>query len=157
VNQNALAAAVQDSYSADVNIDGARISVVATSMTVLSDLIARLKGTPAKAPQVSHAAPIAPAPVVQAPEASQHAGKSDSAPSAAAASSAAAPADASSQAAAVSYEDVKAHINKLYAIKPQHAVDALTKFGAKKGPDLQPQQWPDFVAHAKAELAKLGG
>lgn len=148
---------IEDHYSADLTIDGARVSVVASSMTVLADLIARLKGTAAKAPEVSQSAPKpVPAPAPQVAAAQQAPGKSEPAPSAAATAPAAQPADASTQAAAVSYEDVKAHINKLYAIKPEHAIDALAKFGAKTGPGLQPQQWPEFVDHARAELAKLG-
>lgn len=174
MNQTAIAGAVQDSYSANLNIDGAHISVVATSMPVLSDLIARLKGgKPVEAPGKSAAAgaapakaSAAPAPVAATPATSGEAGNataaaptpaaSPSAPPAAAPASAQPQTDASTQAQAVSYDDVKARVNKLYAIKPQHAVDALAKFGVKKGPELQPQQWPEFVEYADAQIKTMG-
>lgn len=147
-----------ETYRADISIDGASVSVVASSMTILADLIARLKGAAPQAHPVSQA-PKAPKAEKQAsaPAAQEAPGKSESAPPAAAPAAADKPADASTQAAAVSYDDVKKIVNALYVIKPQHAIDLLKQFDVTKGPELQPQQWPDVVAAGQTLLAKVGG
>jgi hypothetical protein len=147
-----------ETYRADISIDGASVSVVASSMTILADLIARLKGAAPQAQAVSQA-PKAPKAEKQAsaPAAPEAPGKSDSAPPAAAPAAAQPQADASTQAPGVSYDDVKKVVNALYAIKPQHAIDLLKSFNVTKGPELQPQQWPDVVLAGQAMLAKVGG
>lgn len=158
MNQTAVSEALE-SYRADLRIDGASVSVVASSMPILADLISRLKGAAPQAQAVSQAPakPAKGAPAAQAPApAAEAPGKSDSAPPAAAPAPAPAQADASTQAAAASYDDIAQVVNALYALKPQHAVDLLGQFGVKNGKQLQPQQWPDVVAAGKAKLAELG-
>lgn len=54
----------------------------------------------------------------------------------------------------VTYDQVKPLILKLSAAKGREAAaSALGKFGVAKGPDLQPGQYADFVAHAAEVLA----
>ena len=57
----------------------------------------------------------------------------------------------------VRYDQVKKVVNELYAIDPQHAIDALAKFGVKNGKELPEAKWAEFVAHGQAQLATLKG
>lgn len=82
-------------------------------------------------------------------------GKSSSAATAGGQASAQKQADASAQASAT-YDDVKRVVNALYAVKPQHAVDMLATFNAKKGTELKPEQYADFVTKAQQKLTELG-
>lgn len=78
-------------------------------------------------------------------------------------SASAAPADKPSSASTdagasekpVAYDQVKALVNALYMIDPKHAVEALAEFNVKNGKELQPQQWPAFVAAAGKKLEAL--
>ena len=45
----------------------------------------------------------------------------------------------------ITYAQVAQAINDAVAADRPRAVAALTKFGAKKGPDLKPEQWADFL------------
>jgi hypothetical protein len=149
-----------DHFEANLTLEhGATAYIQAPTIDLLAALVARTKAQLSNVPAPeAKPATVAKAPTPKAQEVSQPAaGKSEPAPNAAATASAAAPAAASTQAEAVSFDDVKSVVNKLYAIKPQHAVDALAAFGVKKGSDLQPQQWPEFVEKARAQLAKLEG
>lgn len=53
----------------------------------------------------------------------------------------------------VTYDEVKKHILELSKAKGREiASDALSRFGVTKGPDLLPEQFADFVEHAKELL-----
>lgn len=169
-----------ESYNARVQIDGAHVSVQAPSLTVLAALIARLKGAPSEGTPVTpdgriveKKAAVGAAEKQEVAQAAAGKPKANAQTAPAKASSESAPAagepasPAPSQAAStpaadeaekpVGYEDVKQVVNALYAIKPQHAVDLLAAFGVTKGPELQPQQWPDVVKTGRAKLVELKG
>lgn len=55
----------------------------------------------------------------------------------------------------LTYEDVKPLILELTKAKGREvAAGALAKFGAAKGPELKPEQFAEFVAHAKNLLVE---
>ena len=103
---------------------------------------------PAAAPAAAAGPATAPAAQAAAPE------KTAAAPSPAAVSAAA---DAQASTAAtepVTYDQVKPLILKINAAKGREAAAAaLGKFGVSKGPDLKPEQYAEFVAHAAEVLA----
>lgn len=107
----------------------------------------------AAAPEAAHGQATAKVQEVAAPE------KTASAPSPAAESAAAQPqastAATSSDSKPLTYEDVKPLILDLTKAKGREvAAGALAKFGAAKGPELKPEQFAEFVAHAKSLLAE---
>lgn len=62
---------------------------------------------------------------------------------------------AATDAKPLAYEDVKPLILELTKTKGREsAASALAKFGAAKGPELKPEQFAEFVAHAKSLLAE---
>lgn len=64
------------------------------------------------------------------------------------------PADAPS--ASPTYDEVKGAILEVSKSKGrQAAIDLLTKFGAKTGPDVKPDQYADFIAAATSALGKV--
>lgn len=158
-----------DHFSARVNIDGADVHINTTKVDLLTRLIARLQGTaPATAVAADEKQEVASSNTGKPPikssaktvetKASSESPQTAGEPASPAPSPAASPAPAAEEPAkGVSYDDVKAVINGLYAIDPKHAVALLAQFKVKKGPDLQPQQWPDVVAAGKKKLAELQG
>ena len=63
-----------------------------------------------------------------------------------AAQSAAAESQASTAATTITYDQVAKAITEGVKADRAKVVAALTKFGAKKGPDLKPEQWAEFLA-----------
>ncbi len=105
---------------------------------------------PAAAPAAASGPATAAAPAVDAPT------PTAAAPSPAAASAETAPQDSTAAADAkpVTYAEIKPLILKINTAKGRDAAEAaLKKFGAAKGPDLKPEQYADFAAHAAEVLA----
>lgn len=63
-----------------------------------------------------------------------------------AAQSAATESQASTAATTITYDQVAKAITEGVKADRAKVVAALTKFGAKKGPDLKPEQWAEFLA-----------
>ena len=63
-----------------------------------------------------------------------------------AAQSAAQESQASTAATTITYDQVAKAITEGVKSDRTKVVAALTKFGAKKGPDLKPEQWAEFLA-----------
>lgn len=61
-------------------------------------------------------------------------------------------ADAGDKAPEVTYDQVKDCIKEMAKKSRDMAVGALKEFGAAKGPDLKPEQFAAFVAHANKLL-----
>lgn len=135
------------------------------SLTGLASALAALGITaPAPAPVAAKeptaapkpaAAPVAAAGPATAPAAEAAAPEKTDAASSPAAASAAADAQASTAATEpVTYDQVKPLILKINAAKGREAAAAaLGKFGVTKGPELKPEQYAPFVAHATEVLA----
>lgn len=172
----AQSAASRDHYSASVTIEGARVVIDAPALNVLDALIRRLTLSnapqPVSAEQTAARAELDAQQAAPAPSAEKKASKAKTEPAAEAPGKSQSTAAASQETPAatprtaeaaedgaqpkgVSYDDVKRLVNALYAIKPQHAVDALADFKVKNGKELAPQDWPAFVEKAEARLAAL--
>lgn len=138
--------------------DGQSLNALASALTTLGIAAATPVAVAAKEPAAAPKPAAAPAAVggpataqavaADAPE------KTDAASSPTAASAAA---DAQASTAAtepVTYDQVKPLILKINAAKGREAAAAaLGKFGVSKGPDLKPEQYAPFVAHANEVLA----
>lgn len=138
--------------------DSQSLTALATALTALGIATPGAAPVAAKEPAAAPkpaAAPVAvggpataQAVVADAPE------KTDAASSPTAASAAA---DAQASTAAtepVTYDQVKPLILKINAAKGREvAAAALGKFGVTKGPELKPEQYAEFVAHANEVLA----
>jgi len=134
------------------------ITITIHDQAQLNIVAAALSGQakePATAPKPA-ATPAAAAGPATAPAAEAAApAKTASAPSPAAASAAAdaQASTAATDAKAPTYEEVKPLILDLTKAKGRDvAAAALAKFGAAKGPELKPEDFAAFVAHAKALL-----
>jgi hypothetical protein len=57
-----------------------------------------------------------------------------------------APGKSTAQTAPVTYDQVAAAITAAVKVNREKAIDALAKFGARKGPELKPEQYRDFLA-----------
>ena len=88
-------------------------------------------GASAPSPRTAEAGPSTPGPTAAAPAPSTEATP---------------PAAAAPSAEPITYEKVAAAITAMVKTDRQRAVDALAKFNAKKGPDLKPEQYGDFLA-----------
>lgn len=138
-----------DIFSAMITVDGASIQISAPTLSAVAALLAKIKSD---APATLVGSTLVPAPAT--PAASKTTAKADVAPGK---SQSAAPAEkpsaaSATDAAGVTYEDVKRAVNALYAIDPKHAVAALAAFDVKNGKGLDPKQWDDFCAYAKGML-----
>lgn len=151
-----------DSFQAHLTVDGAAVQINASSMTTLQLLLARLtlangaqtaSGVSAdeKAAVVGNVPTPAPTPKPAA--VAKAATPAPTPPTATAAPVAAQQPKA--EPSGVTYEDVKKVVNALYAIEPQHAVDALAKFNVKNGKELDPKDWVKFVEDGRAQLESL--
>lgn len=150
-------------FSAHIRVEGAAVRIDTSDLTVLATLLARLKaGVPSVAVAADEKQEVAASttgkpPIKSSAKTVETKASSESAPPAGEPASPA-PSPAASTVEpekGVSYDDVKAVVNGLYAIKPQYAVDLLAQFGVKKGPDLDPTRWIEVVAAGKAKLAEL--
>lgn len=68
----------------------------------------------------------------------------------------AAPVAAAPAAKTYKIEDVAAVVNGLAKAGKDHVIAALAEFGAKKGGELKPEQWGEFIEKGNARLAALG-
>lgn len=135
------------------SLNGLAAALTSLGIATPAPTIAAAK-EPATAPKPA-AAPAAAAGPATAPAAEAAAPEKTAAASSPAAASAAADVQASTAATEpVTYDQVKPLILKINADKGRNAAAAaLSKFGVTKGPDLKPEQYAPFVAHANEVLA----
>jgi hypothetical protein len=138
--------------------DSQSLTALATALTALGITAPSPAPVAAKEPAAAPkpaATPAAAAGPATAPAAEAAAPEKTAAASSPAAASAEVDAQASTAATEpVTYDQVKPLILKINAAKGREAAAAaLGKFGVTKGPDLKPEQYAPFVAHANEVLA----
>ena len=133
------------------------ITITIHNQTQLAAVTAALSGQakePAPAPKPAAAPEAASGQATAKVQEAAAPTKTANAPSPAVESAAAQPQASTVATESVTYEQVKPLILKINAAKGREAAaGALAKFGVTKGPELKPEQYADFVAHANEVLA----
>lgn len=135
-----------DSFSAHLALAaGVSVSIHAASLPELQAVVAKLQPAANDAKASTPAAAPPPAGNASASTAAQ-----DNAQGAASGSA------STGDAPRPTYDDVKARVLKLAKISRETATAALAKFGVDHGNKLKLEQYPEFLTHADAILAKGG-
>lgn len=134
--------------------DAAGLTAITAALAALGAPVAK-EATPAPKPAAVPAVASGPATAPAAEAAAPTTTASASTPTAA--SAAAKPQASTAATEPVTYAQVKPLILKINTDKGRDAATAaLAKFGVTKGPELKPEQFADFIAHANEVLAAEG-